>query len=160
ATPRERMPAPRPTVTDPRGNRPEGRGPEFVSSTDRERTSLMAPLRVRTTMLALLGMVGIMSRLPAAEPVVDLSGYRTECGVIVRHEASELRVQWPIGPNQDGHLVFDLRRGEPLFRAMGITPRDVGSRQPLFEGMDPATFLLVGTRQAPGYRPPEMSIFN
>jgi hypothetical protein len=120
----------------------------------------MARLRMWTRMLVLLGMIGITSRISAAEPVVDLSGYRTECGVTVRHDASQLLVEWPMGANQAGQLVIDLRPGQPLFRSMGIAPEVAGPRRPLFEGVEPGTFLVVGTRQAPEGRPPAMSVFN
>jgi hypothetical protein len=51
-------------------------------------------------------------------------------------------------------LVLDLRPGRPLIRSLGISPSAT------FQEVDPVTFLLVGTREGPTGRPPEMSVFN
>jgi hypothetical protein len=95
-------------------------------------------------------------RLPAAEPSVDLSGYRADSGVSVRHIGSELRVSWqsPSFGSQTGTLVLDLRPDRPLIRSVGI------STSASLQDADPVTFLLVGSREAPTGRPPEMSVFN
>jgi hypothetical protein len=94
--------------------------------------------------------------LRAAEPTVDLSGYRAGSGVSVQHAGSELQISWraPSLGEQAGHLVLDLRPGRPLIRSMGLSPAAT------LRDADPVTFLLVGTREAPNGRLPEMSVFN
>src|SRR4051794_20208624 len=110
--------------------------------------------------LALLWTFGALTSLHAGEPSVDLSSYRDDCGVTVRREDDQLSVAWPMRGDQAGHLVLDLRPGQPLIRLLGIIAKAGESAHRLFEGVAPVTFLLVGSRQAPGYRPPEMSVFN
>jgi hypothetical protein len=99
----------------------------------------------------------------AEDPTVDLSGYRPDCAVAVEHRDGRLSVAWELErPERDtdrGHLVLDLRPGRPLIQTMGIsTP--AGPVSPLLEDLEPTTDLLVGLRQAPTGRPPEMSVFN
>jgi hypothetical protein len=97
-----------------------------------------------------------LARVCAAEPTVDLSGYRADNGISVQHAGSELQVSWraPTFGNGAGKFVLDLRPGRPLIRSMGISPSAT------LQDADPVTFLLVGTRDAPAGRPPEMSVFN
>jgi hypothetical protein len=107
--------------------------------------------------LLLMGLgIGPAGMLRAAEPTVDLSGYRADSGITVHQAGSELRVSWrsPSFEDRLGQLVLDLRPGQPLIRSMGVSP-STGLRN-----VDPVTFLLVGTRQAPNGRPPDMSVFN
>ncbi len=71
---------------------------------------------------ALLGMIAFIASLSAAEPTVDLSGYRADSGVNVRRVDTELRLQWSWvgdGRPETGELVLDLRPGRPLIRSMG-----------------------------------------
>jgi hypothetical protein len=110
--------------------------------------------------MALLWMVGILRPLAAQEPSVDLAGYRADCGVTVQWEDDRLALSWPMGGEQAGQLVLDLRPGWPLFRTMGIRHQAGESLWTLLRGAHPMTYLLVGTRQAPPGRPPEMSVFN
>src|SRR5947209_5037658 len=100
--------------------------------------------------------VGSTGLLRAAEPSVDLSGYRADSGVAVQKDGSDLRISWrfPSFGDRPGSLVLDLRPGQPLIRSMGI------STAAALHGADPVTFLLVGTREAPKGRPPDMSVFN
>ncbi|MGP0069084.1 MAG: hypothetical protein ACLQGP_36475 [Isosphaeraceae bacterium] len=113
-----------------------------------------------TTLTLLLAMVAIQSRLIAAEPIVDLSGYRSDSGVVVRQEGARLNVDWPIKGSEAGRVILDLRTGGPLIRFLGFVPKDGARPTALLEGVDPVTDLLVGSRQAPSGRPPEMSVFN
>jgi len=96
----------------------------------------------------------------AQAPAVDLSGYHADCGIAVRRDGDELAVGWPMEGDESGRLVLDLRPGQPLIRSMGIIAKPGENLRPLFEKVDPATFLLVGSRQAPPDRPPGMSVFN
>src|SRR4051794_38759929 len=112
-----------------------------------------------TTAMGLLVILGAVGPLGAQEPTVDLSGYRPDCGVAVRREGSRLSLAWPMARSETGQLVLDLRPGQPLIDSVGLTSPAVESRRPLLAGADPVTYLLVGSRQAPGSRPPEMSDF-
>src|SRR5579875_2545417 len=100
--------------------------------------------------------VGPRGMLRAADPTVDLSGYRADCGIAVQQVGSELKLSWrsPSFGERPGQLVLDLRSGRPLIRSMGVSPT-AG-----LPNADPVTFLLVGTREAPKGRPPDMSAFN
>ena len=120
----------------------------------------MTRLYPRTMTLALLFVMGLAPRVPAAELVVDLSGYRADSGVTVRHEGGELLVSWPMENNEAGRLVLDLRPGQPLIGSMGISGPTAEKGRAAIENVDPVTFLLVGSRQSPADRPPEMSVFN
>ncbi len=60
---------------------------------------------------------------------------------------------------ETGELVLDLRLQHPLIRSLGIA-KDGTKATALLENADPATFLVVGSREAPSGRPPEMSVFN
>src|SRR5437870_3949689 len=106
--------------------------------------------RDRAIFLALLGTFGALTSLDAAEPSVDLSGYRDDCGVAVRRERDQLSLAWPMGTDEAGRLVLDLRPGQPLIRLMGIVAKAGERARPLLEGITQVTCLLVGSRQAPG----------
>lgn len=116
----------------------------------------MSARHIGSAAWCVLWLAGGAGTLRAAEPSVDLSGYRSNAGVKVNRVGDELQIWWqcPEFRNNPGHLVLDLRPGQPLIRSMGVFP--VASVQ----AADPVTFLLVGTREAPSGRPPGMSVFN
>jgi hypothetical protein len=107
-------------------------------------------------LLVVLWAPGSPGMFLADGPSVDLSGYRASSGVTVEHVENELRISWrsPAFGNLPAHLVLDLRPRHPLIRSMGISP------SASLQDADPLTFLLVGTREAPSGRPPDMSVFN
>ena len=78
----------------------------------------------------------------------------------VRHERGVLRVSWPMENNEAGRLVLDFGPGQPLIGSMGISGPTAEKGRAVIENVDPVTFLLVGSRQSPADRPPEMSVFN
>lgn len=101
----------------------------------------------------------------SAEPFVDLSGHHADSGTKVLHEDNQLRLLWTWSPaipdvehgEESGELVLDLRPGRPLIRWIGAgRPATI----PILRDADPVTFLLVGRREAPAGRPPQMSVFN
>ena len=53
-----------------------------------------------------------------------------------------------------------MQPGQPLLRSIGIVDTATANSRTILEGIDPVTFLLVGSRQAPAGRPPQMSVFN
>jgi hypothetical protein len=97
---------------------------------------------------------------------VDLTGYNAECGVKISQTPAEagaaINVEWPLGdePAETGRLALDLRAGKPLFASLAILSRDGRPAATLLEGVDPVTFVTVGTRVNPPGRPPGMSVFN
>jgi hypothetical protein len=128
-----------------------------------------------------LGLVLGLLVLPAgatADVAVDHAGYNPDCGVQVVErpvgEGQGLSIEWPLadgdgpGASESGRLVLDLRPGKPLFGYLAIVPHRVGAVGQrsqdapaiLLEGVDPVTFVTVGTRQNPPGRPPGMSEFN
>ncbi len=102
--------------------------------------------------------------LRAAEPEVNLSRYQADSGVRVERVQDELRLSWRIRQGIDdavsGSLVLDLRAGHPLIRAMAVVYSPHDRELPILENADPVIYLLVGSREAPAGRPPEMSDFN
>lgn len=111
-------------------------------------------------LVILVAVTGLAGRVAAAaDPTVDLSAYRPDSGITVRHEGQQLRVLWPMTRGQ-GLLDLDLRPGQPLIRAIGLASNAGGLEHTLIESADPVTFLLVGERQAPPGRPPGVSVFN
>ena len=99
----------------------------------------------------------------AADPPnvsVDLSGYSPMCGVQVRAQADRLEISWPMGPAEQGRASFSLTPGKPLIENLAIAKDAIGATEPLLHGVDPVTFLTVGTREAPSGRPPTMSVWN
>lgn len=73
-----------------------------------------------------------------------------------------LTLSWPVAetPNPpQGRLVLDLRDGQPLLSELTILDAQ-GAPQSRMTGVEPVAFVTVGTRNAPGGRPPEMSPFN
>lgn len=103
--------------------------------------------------------IGLASRPAAAEPTIDLSAYHPQCGITVKYADNRLRVAWPAADGM-AHLELDLRAGQPLIRTMGLSQGPGKTVNALIENADPITFLLVGSRQAPLNRPPDMSVFN
>ncbi len=95
----------------------------------------------------------------AQSPPVDLSDYRAQSGVAVRHADGRLNVEWPMD-DERGQLVLDLAAGRPLFASLAVGDKEPGPFRVLLEAADPVAFLLVGSRQAPEGRPPAMSVFN
>lgn len=98
------------------------------------------------------------SRLDARSIEIDLSGYHPECGIAIERDGDSLVAQWPMQEGERGRLRLNLHEGTPLFSALGIVSQ--GRFRPILENADPTAFLLVGSRKAPGGRPPGMSVFN
>ena len=118
----------------------------------------------RTVAIAFLVVSGGSLAARADTPVVDLSGYRADSGVTVEQKDGRLRVSWAVerpsrGVEIRGHLELDLRPDRPLIEAIRIGDSRLPSLA-ILENLDPVTYLLVGSRQAPAGRPPEMSVFN
>ncbi len=101
----------------------------------------------------------LSSAARAQSPIVDLSGYRPECGVAVARDGDRLKIEWPMD-DERGQLNLDLGAGRPLVASVAVAGKDSTEFRRVLEGADPVFFLLVGSRQAPEGRPPSMSVFN
>ncbi|HXG10321.1 MAG TPA: hypothetical protein VNK04_11200 [Gemmataceae bacterium] len=91
---------------------------------------------------------------------VNLERYSPDCGVEVRRDGNRLTVGWPLGGKEHGRLTLDLADGKPLIESIGVADDTSAAAVPLLRGVEPVTFLTVGTRSAPSGRPPQMSIWN
>ena len=56
--------------------------------------------------------------------------------------------------------MLDLRPGQPLVESLGDRATEAGEAAAILKGVDPVTFVTVGTRVNPPDRPPGMSVFN
>jgi hypothetical protein len=105
-----------------------------------------------------------LPRAHAEDPIpADLSGYKGECGIDVRRDGDRLRVVWPLGDpggKEFGHLTLALAAGKPLIENLGIAPGAKEAAVAVLQGVEPVTSVTVGTRTAPGGRPPQMSVWN
>ncbi|HWE38537.1 MAG TPA: hypothetical protein VG406_18345 [Isosphaeraceae bacterium] len=114
---------------------------------------------MRRAILNLLIPILAATSATADEVAVDLGGYKADCGVSIRRDGDHLAIAWPVAEGEHGRLVLDLRPGRPLIESMGIgETADVAKT--ILSGVDPATYVTVGTRVAPPGRPPSMSAFN
>lgn len=105
----------------------------------------MRPLPV--LLVGLLGSLTLAHARPTHdEPAVDLSAYRPASGVAVRQDGSRLRVTWPLAKGEYGVLVLQLQEGRPLIDELGIAPSADRPAVPLLRGIDPVTFVTVGSR--------------
>ena len=116
------------------------------------------PARDALTVALLL--LGTLAEAAAPEALsVDFEGYRPDCGVVVRQDGDSIEVLWPIG-EEAGRLVLDLRPDAPRVRVLGLGAGTPGGAVDILKGVDPVTFVTVGTRVGESGRPPSMSPFN
>jgi len=97
-----------------------------------------------------------VTRSGAQAPTVDLGGYRPECGIVARPSEHGVDLRWPIGGGLTGELRLDLRTGRPLIAALGLAAEG-GPARTLLSGLQPVTFVTVGTREEPPGRPPTLT---
>jgi hypothetical protein len=96
----------------------------------------------------------------AAETPVDLSRYSVTCGVKVSQEPGRIHINWPMDEREWGRATLNLTPGQPLIESLAIANGATGNGAPLLQGIDPVTFITVGTREGTPGRPPTMSIWN
>lgn len=116
----------------------------------------MTILRTCVLFLAL----GCVGRASKGQLALDETHYSPQCGVVVRQARDEVIARWPTRAQEHGELVLDLRAGRPLISRLGLAVDAEAAATPLLQGVEPLVWLTVGTREAPGGRPPEMSIWN
>jgi hypothetical protein len=78
----------------------------------------------------------------------------------VRRDGEHASLSWPCEPGESGRLTFDLRPGKPLFERLEIVEDASGKATTLAAGVDPAAWVVVGSRENPPPTPPGMSVFN
>src|SRR5689334_18930528 len=113
--------------------------------------------------LSVLALLALGLTTPAhAEVAVDLSGYQADSVVVVVREGDRLNVSWPMTADgsEHGRLSIDLRPGRPLFESLGVSGSATGEAAEVLRGVDPVTFVTVGSRRNSPDRPPGMSVFN
>ncbi|MDX2036702.1 MAG: hypothetical protein SFX72_08620 [Isosphaeraceae bacterium] len=93
---------------------------------------------------------------------VDLSDFdAARSGATVAVDASRLTASWPVEPTGSrlATLTLDLAEGARLIEGLSLGSKGVRGRD-LLASVDPALFVVVGTRVAPPGRPPGMSPHN
>src|SRR5262245_2990975 len=112
-------------------------------------------------------MAGLLAVLLAFESRASPQGVRVELpergragGVQVRRHGERLIASWPMAGGEFGELALDLRPGKPVIESLGLADRAGGTGTPVLRGVEPVTWMTVGTREAPAGRPPGMSIWN
>lgn len=121
----------------------------------------LPPVRSRPLGMAAL-LLGTLAAgvVTGAEAIpVDFSGYRPDSGVAVRRDGDTIEVRWPMG-DEAGRLDLDLRAAGPLVQSLGLGAGARGGAVAILKGVDPVTFVTVGTRVGESGRPPAMSPFN
>jgi hypothetical protein len=117
------------------------------------------PMRPARLLAAVVLTVGLTAQA-VAQVEVDLSGHSVDSGVGVVREGDRLSVTWMMTADEFGRLVIDLRPGKPLFASLGVAGSATGEAAEVLAGVDPVTFVTVGSRVNPPDRPPGMSVFN
>ncbi|MFO0890251.1 MAG: hypothetical protein U0790_14060 [Isosphaeraceae bacterium] len=81
--------------------------------------------------------------------------------VSVTRNDRQVTLEWPLGQGDErGRVEINLRDDAPLFQAMAIRTSDAEPFRGVLTGVDPAAFVVVGTRRGTVGRPPGMSEFN
>ncbi len=78
----------------------------------------------------------------------------------VYEEGGRMMIAWPTAPGESGRVVLDLAEGRALFDRVEIVVDAPNPTRNLLEKVDPAAFVVVGSRVNPPPTPPEMSVFN
>jgi hypothetical protein len=92
--------------------------------------------------------------LVAAEPAVDLSGYRQDCQVRIAPSGSELLVAWPINDAEAGEVALDVSGVGPLVKRISVR-HGAGSVNSILNDVQPTWFLTIGTRRPAEEKPLE-----
>ncbi len=104
--------------------------------------------------------IGVWSMLGLAIVAGRATGAEEDGRAEVRVEGDRATLSWPCAPGESGRLALDLRRGQPLFGRLEIVEDASGKAVTLAEGVEPSTFVVVGSRENPPPTPPGMSVFN
>lgn len=107
---------------------------------------------------AIVSLLALLSPAQSVDIQVDLSNVDAASPFMVSRADDSLSLTWPVGANRTGQLVLALDPTVPRLRQLRLLQGD--QQLANFEWLDPSYRATVGTRQAPGGRPPEMSPFN
>jgi hypothetical protein len=88
------------------------------------------------------------------------SGAEGEGRSEVRRDGDQATITWSIAPGESGRLTLDLGDRTPLFGRVEVVEDASGKASTLARDVDPATFVVVGSRENPPPTPPGMSVFN
>jgi hypothetical protein len=116
--------------------------------------------RIAIAVSLLTGLLVPGSSATAAEVPVDLSGFRAEGGVTVARDGDRLTLEWPAGGGETGRLTLDLTPGRPLIQGLGLAKGEAGPALDVLKGVEPATYITVGSRVGEPGRPPGRSAFT
>ncbi|SDK20869.1 hypothetical protein SAMN05421823_102146 [Catalinimonas alkaloidigena] len=75
-----------------------------------------------------------------AQLPVDLSGIDRKSGVQAQTQGEQLTLRWPAGASQQGELVVNLAKGEPLLERLSLGNKAIAT------ALDPVFLLTVGQR--------------
>ncbi|MBE9584652.1 hypothetical protein IM792_09360 [Mucilaginibacter sp. JRF] len=93
---------------------------------------------------AILLVLWLCPLLLNAQTAVNFSGFNKSGPVKAVVNNQVLTVNWPVGGNEKGQLLIDLRQGSPLLKSLQVSQnkvyKEVGS------ALDPAFVLTVGKR--------------
>ena len=101
------------------------------------------------------GWLGLGATLtPATEPAPAPAAVAT-----ATIAGDHVTITWPTAPGESGRVVLDLAAARPFIEQVELVQ---GANQPtrLLDQVDPAAFLVVGSRVNPPPTPPGMSVFN
>ena len=103
-------------------------------------------------MLAVVGWVGA-----GWNPVQATAADPAQATATINGE--QVTITWPTGSGESGRVVLNLGDGKPLVDRVEL---DLGADEPirLLNQVEPAAFLVVGSRVNPPPTPPGMSVFN
>ncbi|MDB5002814.1 MAG: hypothetical protein JWQ34_1039 [Mucilaginibacter sp.] len=79
-----------------------------------------------------------------AQTVVSLKGFNKNNGVNVKNTGSKIDLTWPAGPTEQGRVVFDLDKNNPLFKSIQTTSK--GAYKEIAVNLNPEFILTIGKR--------------
>ncbi|HVR76561.1 MAG TPA: hypothetical protein VMT52_19685 [Planctomycetota bacterium] len=119
----------------------------------------MSPLRCLLRLLPAVVAVLCASRGPCEAVEVDLSAHDPASGVEVQAGGDRITARWPMEGGETGEVVLDLGAGRPLVEALRVSAPGAAPATVL-AGVSPAFWITAGIREAPGGRPPGMSVWS
>ncbi len=111
--------------------------------------------------LAAGGNIRVQELAAGAITQIDAARYdEAKSQAIAIRAGDRLTLGWPTAPGETGRLILNLAAGQPLFAWGDLVAGSSNKVTPLMDALDPAAFLVVGSRVNPPPTPPEMSVFN
>ncbi|MEJ7693820.1 hypothetical protein [Daejeonella sp.] len=85
-----------------------------------------------------------ISTLSLAQTPVDLAGYDKKGGAKVGVDDDVLNIVWPVGENENGKIIINLKKGEPLFSKILMGKGENFTE--IAANLNPEFLLTVGKR--------------